>query len=238
MLTAEDNELVCRVGPGTPMGELMRHYWVPALASSELPEQDGAPVRVRLLDEELVAFRDSQGKVGMMAANCPHRGASLFFGRNEECGIRCVYHGWKFDVTGQCVDMPSEPAESNFKTKIKTTAYPTVEAGGVIWGDPGPTEDRPDMPQLEWTLVPESHRYVHKRLQYCSYLQNVEGEVDSAHVSFLHRRLQPEDTTGLIGGQALLARANDGAPIFTVQETPYGMAIGARRNWAEDQYYW
>src|SRR4051794_19018295 len=122
MLSREDNELLTRVGPGTPMGELMRQYWLPALASTELPSPDCAPVRVKLLCEELIAFRDTSGQVGLLAANCPHRGASLFFGRNEECGIRCVYHGWKFDVTGQCVDMPSEPAESNFKGKIRAVA--------------------------------------------------------------------------------------------------------------------
>jgi len=220
------------------MGSLLRRYWLPAMLAEEVPAPDGPPVRVRLLGEDLVAFRDTNGSVGLMAANCPHRGAGLFFGRNEESGIRCVYHGWKFDVTGQCVDMPSEPAESNFKSKIKATAYPTVEAGGMIWAYMGPAEDQPDMPQLEWTLVPESHRYVHKRFQYCNYLQNVEGEVDSAHVSFLHRRLQAGDATGFSSGQTLLARADDGAPIFTVQETEYGLAIGARRNWEQDQYYW
>ena len=119
MLSKEDNDLVTRVGPGTPMGELMRQYWLPALVSSELPTPDSDPVRVLLLGEKLIAFRDSTGRVGLLAHNCPHRGASLFFGRNEEQGLRCVYHGWKFDVTGQCVDMPNEPAESNFKTKVK-----------------------------------------------------------------------------------------------------------------------
>src|SRR3954462_15921254 len=119
MLTNEQNELLTRVGPGTPMGELMRQYWIPALISPELPEKDRAPRRVRLLGEDLIAFRDTNGQVGLIGANCPHRGASLFFGRNEESGIRCVYHGWKFDVTGQCVDMPSEPAGANFKAQLR-----------------------------------------------------------------------------------------------------------------------
>src|SRR5262245_25295911 len=132
MLTREENELLTRVGPGTPMGNLLRHFWLPATLAEEVPAPDSPPIRVRLLGEDLVAFRDTNGTVGLFAANCPHRGASLFFGRNEECGIRCVYHGWKFDTTGQCVDMPSEPAESNFKAKIKAIAYPTVEAGGMI----------------------------------------------------------------------------------------------------------
>ena len=133
MLTVEDNELLTQVGPGTPMGDLLRRYWTPALLSTEMPEPDSPPVRVRILGEDLVAFRDTNGDVGLFAQACPHRGASLFFGRNEEAGLRCVYHGWKFDTTGACVDMPSEPAESNFKTKVRVNAYPTHESGGVVW---------------------------------------------------------------------------------------------------------
>ena len=132
MLTKEDNETITRVGPGTPTGDLMRQYWHPVMFPYEL-EADGAPLRIRLLGEDLIAFRATDGRVGLLADNCSHRGASLFFGRNEECGLRCVYHGWKYDVTGQCVDMPNEPAESNFKAKIRAVAYPCVERGGVIW---------------------------------------------------------------------------------------------------------
>src|ERR1700751_3315805 len=124
LLTAEDNELLTRTGPGTPMGELFRRFWMPAILSSEVPAPDCPPIRVRLLGEDLIAFRDTQGRIGLVGNHCPHRGASLFFGRNEESGLRCVYHGWKFDITGQCVDMPNEPPESNFKHKIQHTAYP------------------------------------------------------------------------------------------------------------------
>src|SRR5207237_4161232 len=179
MLKQEDNELVTRVGPGTPMGNLMREYWVPAMLSSELPQADADPVRVKLLGEQLIGFRDSNGKVGLLANNCPHRGASLFFGRNEEAGLRCVYHGWKFDTSGQCIDMPNEPAESDFRTKVKATAYPCQERGGVLWAYLGAQPEIPRLPELEWTHVPESHRYVSKRIQACNFLQNVEGEVDS-----------------------------------------------------------
>src|SRR5437764_1972898 len=140
MLSKEDNDIMCQVGPGKPMGDLIRLFWIPALVSQELPSPDCPPIRVRLLGEDLIAFRDTSGKVGMLTNNCPHRGASLFFGRNEEDGLRCVYHGWKFDVTGQCIDMPNEPAESNFKSKIKTTAYPCVERSGVVWTYMGPPE--------------------------------------------------------------------------------------------------
>src|SRR6476620_6701851 len=182
MLSPEENELLTRVEPGTPMGGLLRRYWLPALLSEELPEPDCAPIRVQLLGEPLVAFRDSAGRAALLGANCSHRGASLLFGRNEEHGLRCVYHGWKFDADGRCVDMPNEPAESSFKERIRHLAYPCEERGGVIWMYMGPPEERPELPAMEWTIVPENQRYVHKRFQACSFLQNVEGEVDSSHV--------------------------------------------------------
>src|SRR3954463_15267591 len=149
MLSHADNQALCSVGPGTLMGDLIRQYWIPALLANELPEPDSAPVRLRLLGEELVAFRDTSGAVGLVAENCPHRGASLFFGRNEEEGLRCVYHGWKFDVTGACVDMPNEPPESNFKNKVHATAYPCVERSGVVWTYMGPRSEVPPLPEIE-----------------------------------------------------------------------------------------
>src|SRR5205809_4204295 len=154
MLSKQDNELLTRVGPGTPMGELMREYWIPALLAPELDGADGNPLRLRLLGEDLVAFRDTGGRVGILRANCPHRGASLFFGRNEEHGLRCVYHGWKYDVEGRCLDMPNEPPESNFKSKISQTAYPCREVNGTIWTYMGPRKVPPPLPELEWTAVP------------------------------------------------------------------------------------
>src|SRR5437762_6342028 len=133
MLSKELNELLTRVGPGTPMGNLLRRYWMPALLSSEAANADSDPVRARLMGEDLIAFRDSNGQVGLVANNCPHRGASLSFGRNEEAGLRCVYHGWKFSVDGTCLVMPSEPAESDFKAKVKAVAYPCRDRGGIVW---------------------------------------------------------------------------------------------------------
>src|SRR3982750_1110878 len=133
MLTPEENQRLTRVSRGTPMGKLLRRYWQPACLSSELPEPDGAPLRVRLLGEDLIAFRDTSGAVGLVDAFCPHRRAPLFFGRNEESGLRCVYHGWKFDTTGTCVDMPSEPPESNFTDKVRVKAYPVREFGDTVW---------------------------------------------------------------------------------------------------------
>lgn len=237
MLTREENELLVRTGPGTPMGELLRRFWLPALLAEELPAPDCPPVRVRLLGESLVAFRDSENRIGLIDAYCAHRGANLFWGRNEAGGLRCVYHGWKFDITGQCVDMPSEPAGSSFKDRVRLTSYPAREAGGVIWAYLGPPDCQPPLPQLEWTLVPADHRYVHKRFQACNYLQNLEGEVDSAHVSFLHKRFDV-DAGATLSGQRLLNLARDHAPTFTVKETDFGLMIGACRDWDERQVYW
>jgi phenylpropionate dioxygenase-like ring-hydroxylating dioxygenase large terminal subunit len=154
MLSKEDNDLLCRVGPGTPMGNLLREYWIPALPSTEFPAPDSAPKRMRLLGENLVMFRDTNGDVGAFKESCPHRGASLFFGRNEETGLRCVYHGWKFDVSGACVDMPSEPAESNFKSKVRIGAYPARDVNHMVWVYMGPREVPPPIPQFEVNLLP------------------------------------------------------------------------------------
>jgi phenylpropionate dioxygenase-like ring-hydroxylating dioxygenase large terminal subunit len=242
MLSREENDLLTRVGPGTPMGNLLRCFWQPFAVSSELRSVDSDPIRVRLLGEDLVAFRDTHGTVGLIQNNCPHRGASLFFGRNEEAGLRCVYHGWKFDVAGACVDMPNEPAESDFKDKVRAVTYPVVDSGGILWAYLGPAEQRPDLPELEWTHVPESHRYVSKRIQFCSYLQNVEGEVDSSHVSFLHSKQNSlADSAGIKadpGSTLPDYMARDRAPRFFVLPTEYGMMIGARRNAEADSYYW
>jgi phenylpropionate dioxygenase-like ring-hydroxylating dioxygenase large terminal subunit len=186
MLSHEDNQRITRVGPGTPMGTLMRRYWQPAALSAELPEPDGPPIRVRLLGEDLVAFRDSDGVVALVDAFCPHRRAPMFFGRNEECGLRCVYHGWKFDPHGVCVDMPSDPPDSLFKTKVRITAYPTHEAGGIVWAYLGPETLRPAPPDYELVRAPQTHRWVSKTYEECNWLQALEGGVDSSHVTFLH----------------------------------------------------
>src|SRR5690242_6730767 len=177
MLTREENDNLCRVGPGTLMGTLMREYWVPAALSSELPTPDSDPLRMMLLGEKLIAFRDTNGKVGIIQNNCPHRGASLFFGRNEEAGIRCVYHGWKFDVDGNCVDMPNEPAESDFRTKVRATAYPTQERGGIVWAYMGSRATPPPLPEWLPNLEPDCQVWV--RLQQSNWLQALEGDIDT-----------------------------------------------------------
>jgi len=185
MLSKKDNERLTRVGPGTPMGELMRRYWIPAAFSRQLTT-DGPPLRVKLLCERLVAFRDSQGRVGLVDERCPHRTASMYFGRNEECGLRCVYHGWKFDIHGACVDLPSEPAGSKLGNKVRIKAYPCLERGGVVWTYMGPGELRPEFPDLEWTRLPETHRLASRHIQECNWLQGFEGGFDTSHLSFLH----------------------------------------------------
>src|SRR4030088_15839 len=159
MLTHEENELITRVGTGTPMGNTLRRYWIPALLAWELPGPDCPPVRVRLLGEDLVAFRDTEGRIGLLEELCPHRGASLFFGRNEECGLRCSYHGWKWDVTGRCVDMPNEPEESTFRDKVRARAYPCGDVNGVIWPYLGPRETAPQFPAFEISTLPAEQVY-------------------------------------------------------------------------------
>lgn len=236
MLSASENELLTRTGPDTPMGDLFRRFWHPVLLADELSEPDGSPMRLRVLGEDLVAFRDSHGHVGMVDAFCPHRRASLFFGRNEACGLRCVYHGWKFDVAGNCVEMPTEPADSTFKDKVKIKSYPAVEAGGCIWVYMGPPDKQPALPLLEWTQVPDSHRVLSRWLQESNYMQAVEGEIDSAHVSWLHAPLHVDNSP--FRGRFNAAILTDGAPTLSVKETDYGFCYGARRTAADGQYYW
>ena len=229
MLTAELNEKLTRVGPGTPMGNLMRRYWVPALLSWEVPEPDCPPVEVRLLGENLVAFRDTEGRVGLVSAYCAHRRVSLFWGRNEESGIRCVYHGWKFDVTGACVDMPSEPATSNFKDRVKIPAYPTYEAGGVVWAYMGPPAERPSPPDFQWTKAPPERRALSKVHQENNWLQALEGGIDTVHVNFLHagrppgKRYDDSDARGRANNFSTAAR-------LEVVPTHYGYTYAGIRD--------
>ena len=236
MTTLEQNELLCRTGPGTPMGDLFRRYWIPALLAEEIPLADCPPVRVELLSERLVAFRDTQGRIGLIDEFCAHRRVSLWFGRNEECGLRCAYHGFKYDVTGQCVDIPSEPPDSDMCRKVKLTAYPCIERGGVVWAYMGPAGKTPPLPEFEWSLVPESHRFVTKRLQESNYLQGMEGGIDSSHVSSLHSgELHTDPLHKATKGADYQA---DKRPHFEILESPGGMVIAARRRAEADSYYW
>jgi len=224
MLSAEENQILTQVGPGTPMGEVMRRYWMPALLSADVPTPDCPPVRVKLLGEELVAFRDSQGRIGLLDEFCPHRLASLFLGRNEECGLRCVYHGWKYDVAGTCVDMPNEPAENNFKDKIRIKSYPTAEQGGVIWAYMGPADKQPEAPGMEWSRAPEQYRAVSKTHEHANYAQAVEGGIDTVHSSFLHNND--------LSNERHFKRI-DTAPKLEVERTNYGFRYAGIRNLGE-----
>ena len=185
MLSAEDNEILTRVGPGTPMGDVFRRYWIPACLREEIPEPDGAPVRVRLLGEDLVAFRDTDGRVGLIEEQCPHRGASLFYGRNENCGLMCTYHGWKFDVTGQCVEQRSELHP--FAHRIRVTSYPTHESGGIIWTYMGPAETMPPFRDFGTESLPPELVSANKETVYCNFVQSMDGDLDTAHISNLHQ---------------------------------------------------
>jgi phenylpropionate dioxygenase-like ring-hydroxylating dioxygenase large terminal subunit len=237
-LTRDQQETLVRVGPGTPMGALMRRYWLPIALVTELPEPDCPQIRVRILGEDLLAFRDTSGTVGVIDEFCAHRGVSLFFGRNEECGVRCPYHGWKYDANGQCVDMPSEPAESNFASKVRLTAYPALERGGLIWAYLGPPEHQPPPPNYDWLNVPPAHIFWTKREQESNWLQALEGAIDSSHVGVLHRYELDHDRLHQNAAGPAYIKA-DTRPVFHTADTPFGVAVGARRNGdTPERWYW
>lgn len=243
MLSQEDNEMLARTGRGTPMGELFRRFWLPALLSSDLPGPDSAPRRLRVLGEDLVAFRDSRGRIGIIDADCPHKLAPLYNGRNEEGGLRCAYHGWKFDVDGQCLEIPNLPENYNtaaLKQRVRLRAYPVREAGGMAWVYMGPAGRTPELPGFEWTRVPPGHCHVASWLQCTNWAQGMEGEIDSSHISFLHREFAPR--APMNGFVMVTARTpqgtDDGAPVITLKETDYGFIYGARRNNNSGKFYW
>jgi len=219
-----------------PMGNLFRRYWIPAFLSEEVPTPDCPPVRVKLLSEDLLAFRDSEGRVGLVDEFCPHRRVSLWFGRNEMGGIRCAYHGWKFSASGECLEVPSEEASGTFKKSVRLLSYPCIEQGGVVWTYMGPPELKPPFPEFEWMQVPASHRYVCKRIQESNYLQAMEGGIDSSHVSFLHSGELHTDPLhkGTQGAQY----QRDATPQFEVMESAGGLLIGARRRADGGKSYW
>jgi phenylpropionate dioxygenase-like ring-hydroxylating dioxygenase large terminal subunit len=220
------------------------------MLSKDLPDPWAAPVRVKLMNESLVAFKDTTGRISMLQEFCAHRRASLFLGRNEgeqspdgQPGLRCAYHGWKYDITGQCIDMPNEPPTSRFKDHVKLTSYPAVDRGGIIWTYMGPPELMPGLPELEWAVVPDDQRYISRRLEKVAFTQAVEGSIDSSHASFLHADgplwsgYGPLDAPrkGAAGQTLLFA---DTAPRFFIEPTEYGLLIGARRTTPDGKYYW
>ena len=237
MLTREENELLCRIGPQAAMGRMMRHYWLPALMSDEI-EAGGAPQHVRLLGEDLVAFRDSSGRVGLLEELCPHRGASLLLARNEDCGLRCLYHGLKVDVSGAVVDMPTIPDAAGYKARVRAVSYPVMEAGGIVWAYMGPEGKAPAPMNFEFTTLPLDHSVILKVRIDCNWVQCLEGVIDSAHTNYLHTDVfKPsaglsqsvyrdeslkKDTT--VGRPSM-----DGQPRLDVQDTSYGFRYAAIR---------
>jgi phthalate 4,5-dioxygenase len=222
MLTHAENELLTRVTGDAPMGRMMRHYWVPVCLEEELAEPDGTPVRVKIFGEQLVAFRDTAGNVGLLDELCPHRRASLALGRNEEGGLRCIYHGWKFDVAGRCAEMPTEPESYSYKDRISVRSYPTRLAGGLVWGYLGPNAEPPAFPEYDWMRLPKSQRALMKVGERTNYLQALEGSIDSAHSWFLHR--------GIIWDwKTRSSVSTDTSPKLECEDTAYGFRYAAIR---------
>jgi phthalate 4,5-dioxygenase oxygenase subunit len=231
MLTAEENDLLCRVEGDAPMGRMMRRYWLPACMSEEVTERDGAPVRVRMLGEDLVAFRDTDGRLGVVGEHCPHRRASLALGRNEECGLRCLYHGWKVDVEGNVLDMPSELAAARFARHVKHTAYPVREAGGLVWIYMGPGETMPPFEAPAFAPTASTSVSIVKVQVDCNWAQVLEGAIDSAHSSTLHSTDMPSADVdrAMATGNVWPRPSTDKAPRLQVQRTRYGFRYAAIR---------
>ena len=242
MLSAEDNNLLTQTGAGTGMGDYFRRFWQPVALSEELPEADGAPIRVTVMGEELVAFRDTEGRVGLVDVRCPHRGADMFFGRNEECGLRCVYHGWKFDVSGKAVDLPNVPKGARHHDTVRIKAYPTREYGDIVWAWMGPADAVPEVPKLEFGLMPPARRYVSKQLIECNWAQVMEGDLDTSHFSFLHMPAPsvPSNDNPYAPADARRLRwiRNDPMPKFSILEHDVGFVVGGARAADEDGVYW
>lgn len=232
MLTRDENELLCRIGPDRPMGQMMRRYWIPAILGEEL-EAGGNPKRVRLLGEDLVAFRDASGRVGLLDENCPHRGASLALARSEGCGLRCLYHGWLVDAEGAVLETPPDPDEFGFRERIRARAYPAHEAGGVVWTYMGPPGAEPPHLDFEFVDLPAPQRMWMKARIDCNWAQGIEGVIDNAHVAFLHadtiRPATGVGTTVFDSAGRQDRPSNDLKPRMEAQNTAYGFRYASIR---------
>ncbi len=254
MLSSEDNAILTQTDPGTPMGALFRRFWIPVLLSEQLPAPDCPQVRVKVMGEELLAFRDTAGRVGLIEPRCPHRGANLFFGRNEQRGIRCAFHGWKFDVDGNCVDIPIvlPDAALRMRDKAGIKAYPTREWGDLVWAYMGPPGPLPALPELEFALLPSSHRHVSKKFQECNWAQAAEGGLDTAHFSFLHQPVSLSDddlrekaaratrgyAPGTMNHDHVRWMRDDPQPQYHVVRHDAGMVLGTSRRADGGSRYW
>jgi phenylpropionate dioxygenase-like ring-hydroxylating dioxygenase large terminal subunit len=232
MLSSQDNDRLTQVGPGTPLGRFFRRYWIPAAKLEELGEPGGSPARVGLLGEKLVTFRDPTGKPGLIHEFCPHRRASLAYARNEEGGLRCLYHGWKIAQDGRVLEAPPEPKGSKLAANLCTAAYPVREAGGLLWTYMGPRELEPPFPNFPWLNLPPSQLLVVKMYQDTNYLQGLEGDLDPAHPNYLHRDFDTDQSKGWVGAgwKSIADMMSDGAPVIHCEETPYLMRVGAIRS--------
>lgn len=238
----EDNELLTRVGPGTPMGKFFRQYWLPVLPSVELAKPGGRPLRVRLLGEDLLVYRAPNGNVALVGERCPHRQASLYFARNEEGGLRCVYHGWKYGEDGKCIDAPNVNNSERVTCSVRVDSYPCVERNGVIWTFMGDPATKPELPDLEWNLLPKAQTYITIKYQKSNWLQTLEGDIDSSHAGFLHGTNEAakaaDDKWFGMAGSGWLYQNLDKRPTHEVVQTDYGMVLGARRNTPDGKSYW
>ena len=233
-MNRDDHRLLAETGAGTAMGDLLRRYWLPFVLSSELAA-GGAPMRVRLLGEDLIAFRNTEGKIGLLGEHCAHRGASLFFAKNADCKLRCWYHGWQYDLDGNCVDQPNEPLQTQFRDKVKQKAYRCLEKNGAVWAYLGPRDHQPKLPEFEWLTLPESHVHVAKRIQHCHWTQGLEGDIDSSHLGFLHGHAI---SLPVNSNPAANLRLGKGAPEFAVKLVPGGIVQATRRSMEDGQDYW
>ena len=237
MLTKEENDLLTQTGPGAPCGDLMRCYWQPIALSEELGTD--APFKVKVLGEQLVLFRDDQGRLGGVGVNCSHRGADLSLGRIEDGGLRCIYHGWLYDIHGRCLEQPGEPPDSDFKNKVKHRAYPCQEVAGIIFGYLGSGKP-PILPEYEPLMAPAEHIYITKTFHECNYLQGNEGNIDPVHLSFLHRRMKNihhQPVKGTDGVHPMALFTGDHAPTIEVEETDFGVRIFTVRRAGDDRNY-
>ncbi|MDB5862021.1 MAG: ring-hydroxylating oxygenase subunit alpha [Ramlibacter sp.] len=249
MLNATQNDLLTRTDAATPMGAMLRRFWLPVLLSRDLPGPDCPPTRVTVMGEKLVAFRDTSGRVGLVEPRCPHRGADLFWGRNEECGLRCSYHGLKFDVYGECLDVPTIAPDGNYeaiRARLRIKAYPARDHGDLIWAYLGPVDGMPALPAMEFATLPPTHRHVSKKRQESNWLQALEGLFDPAHVSFLHRAVTRSDEEMM----KVMSKSNsafpdrlrwlrdDPRPQFTFLPHEIGFVCGASRSADDDRKFW
>ena len=248
MLSAEDNDLLTMTGETTPMGQYFRRFWQPVALVEELPDPDGAPMRVEVMGQELVAFRDTKGRLGLLDAHCPHRGAALYFGRNEDCGLRCVYHGWKFDVNGKAMDLPNIPPGARHHQTVSAKSYPSQERGDIVWAYLGPAAEDlpggclPELPEVEFAALDPAHRYVTKQYVDCNWAQIMEGDLDTSHFSFLHMPAPSvasnENPDAPADARRLRWIRNDPMPKFTVLPHDVGFVVGGMRAADDGQNYW